>query len=392
MPYHETIESALKLIQAISPVGREKLNNLLSRAGANNRQQLIGWMHEADNLAYFFQGTWKEAARAWILIKYLSLYWAGDEQGALPTPQERSEKLNELRHRSEQSLRSEITDLVTGRGVLRIFSDRQRHPSRQAWTQGFTDPDKHNRNAYRYLIHGMRPTTSIEVDKAKSPLRAAYLKKALKGNIGKIDLMNNALQLLSAQLFLTNPEALCSEVLSCSVISNAKNKTYGDCSFGFVLSAPAANICNASSSDMAASTIQHKSRADKLVEETTTLGRMLKVDDFICNLVDGYYVPDVQSPQALLNSTQPDSHNEVLILGSISGLRVKPIAIFVKVTTTGMLWKSFLEDDTQYGLGALMIKCSRQHKIDIIDIPDNRGQPSKMDFHTWKSMLSKMFI
>ena len=142
---------------------------------------------------------------------------------------------------------------------------------------------------------------------------------------------------------------------------------------------------------MAASTIQHKSRADKLAEETTVLGRMLQVDDFICHLVDAYYVPKLPSPQELLNSTPQEGHNEVLVLGSISGQTVKPNAIFVKVTNTGMLWESFLQEDTQYGLGALMIKCSRKHNIPIVDIPDNRGRPSRMDFTTWKSVLGKMY-
>ena len=59
-----TIKSALDLIGEISPVGREKLKNKLKIAGLKNEQDLAVWMHEADNLAYFFQGSWKTAARA----------------------------------------------------------------------------------------------------------------------------------------------------------------------------------------------------------------------------------------------------------------------------------------------------------------------------------------
>ena len=387
-----TIKSALDLIGEISPVGREKLKNKLRMAGLKNEQDLAVWMHEADNLAYFFQGSWKTAARAWILLKYLALFWAGPEQGATPQPIERNEKLMELRQRSEGSLRAEITDLVTGRGVLRIFSERQNSPSRQVWTTSFTNPVNHNPLSFCYLIHGMRATTSLEVDENQSPLRADYLKQALKGHIGIKDTLGKKWQLLSAQLFLSNPEAMRSEVLSCSVITNAHVKTYGDCSFGFVLSAPAINICAASARDLAASGIQHKSRADKLAEEATVLARMLQVDDFICNLVDAYYHQQVPSPQTLISDTPHESHNEVLVLGSISGFAVKPLAIFVKVTSTGMLWRPFLEDDKNYGLGALMVSCSRRMNIPIIEIPDNRGEASTMDFTTWKSILSKLFV
>ena len=237
----------------------------------------------------------------------------------------------------------------------------------------------------------MRATTSLEVDENQSPLRADYLKQALKGHIGIKDALGKKWQLLSAQLFLSNPEAMHSEVLSCSVITNAHVKTYGDCSFGFVLSAPAINICAASARDLAASGIQHKSRADKLAEEATVC-QMLQVDDFICNLVDAYYHQQVPSPQTLISDTPHESHNEVLVLGSISGFAVKPMAIFVKVTSTGMLWRSFLEDDKNYGLGALMVSCSRRMNIPIIEIPDNRGEASTMDFTTWKSILSKLFV
>ena len=34
-------------------------------------------------------------------------------------------------------------------------------------------------------------------------------------------------QLLSARLFMTNPDAMKTEVLSCSIITNAHVKTYG---------------------------------------------------------------------------------------------------------------------------------------------------------------------
>src|SRR5262249_13754340 len=115
------------------------------------------------------------------------------------------------------------------------------------------------------------------------------------------------------------------------------------------------------------------------------------VDNFILGLADSYYPPNVPSPAEVLGGTPQESHNEVLVLGSISGQAVKPSAIFVKVTPTEMLWRTFLEDDKQYGLGALMVQCSRRLGIPIIEIPDNRGQASTMDFTTCKSLTSKMF-
>jgi hypothetical protein len=92
-----------------------------------------------------------------------------------------------------------------------------------------------------------------------------------------------------------------------------------------------------------------------------------------------------------VNVGTAEQHNEVLVIGSISGSAVKPTAIFVKVTRAGKLWKTFFDDDTQYGLAAMMTQCSRKLNIPIVDIPDDRGVPSKMDFATWKSVSAKMF-
>lgn len=387
----QTLDSALKLIGSISPIGRTKLEAKLKVADERNQAQIAKWMRDADALAHFFQTSWKDTARAWILLKYLALFWAGPGQGAVPSETEHMEKLTELKQRSEASLREEITDMVTGRGVLKIFAARQKNPCRFVWASAFTNPANHSPDSFCYLIHGMRPTTSLEVDENNTPLRALYLRKALKGHLGLIDPVGKKWQLLSAQLFLTNPDAMHSEVLSCSIITNAHVKTYGNCSFGFVLSVPPMNVCAASARDLAASGIQHQSRADKLAQETTVLGRMLQVDDFICALVDGYYPADLPSPAEVMGETPQESHSEVLVLGSVSGQTVKPSAIFVKVTDTRMLWQTFLQDDEQYGLGALMVQCSRRLGIPIIEIPDNRGQASTMDFTTWKNVTSKLF-
>jgi hypothetical protein len=387
----QTLDSALKLIGSISPIGRTKLEAKLAQADENNKAQIAKWMREADSLAYFFQRGWKDTARAWILLKYLALFWAGPGQGAVPTENEHRDKLAELKRRSEPSLREEITDMVTGRGVLKIFGERQKSPSRIVWGTAFTDPAKHSPLSFCYLIHGMRPTTSIEVDEKNTPLRALYLKRTLAGNIGQIDTVGKKWQLLSARLFMTNPDNMKTEVLSCSIITNAHVKTYGNCSFGFVLSVPPMNVCAASSRDLAASGIQGQSRADKLEEETTVMGRMLQVDNFICGLVDAYYLPDIPSPMEVVGETPLESHNEVLVLGSVSGQVAKPTAIFVKVTNTRMMWQTFLDDDKQYALGALMMQCSRRRGIPIIEIPDNRGRASTMDFTTWKNVTSKLF-
>src|SRR5215831_13162530 len=97
----QTLDSALALIGSISQIGRSKLEAKLAQAGEPNKAQIANWMREADALAYFFQTSWRDTARAWILLKYLALYWAGPEQGAVPTEMERKEKLAELKQRSE---------------------------------------------------------------------------------------------------------------------------------------------------------------------------------------------------------------------------------------------------------------------------------------------------
>jgi hypothetical protein len=51
----QTLDSALKLIGSISPIGRTKLEAKLAQADENNKAQIAKWMREADSLAYFFQ-------------------------------------------------------------------------------------------------------------------------------------------------------------------------------------------------------------------------------------------------------------------------------------------------------------------------------------------------
>jgi hypothetical protein len=70
---------------------------------------------------------------------------------------------------------------------------------------------------------------------------------------------------------------------------------------------------------------------------------------------------------------------------------VKPTGIFVKVTKSGKRWKTFVDDDTQYGLAGMIRQCSRRLNIPIVDIPDDRGTASSMGSATWKSASAKLF-
>jgi len=179
-----------------------------------------------------------------------------------------------------------------------------------------------------------------------------------------------------ARYFISQREAITSEVISCSLISNLKNTTYMNMCFGLVLRVPKNNILAADATDLAAATLQGAGRVEKL-HGRNEYKRTLAINEFLNN-TPGYAQPDLPTPNAVLDQTRVDGHNEVIVLGAFAG-QVTVTALFVK-TSNGMLWEDFLGKE---GTIAPVVRQESFNLLPIIPIEDPRGKPSKMPFTVW---------
>ena len=146
--------------------------------------------------------------------------------------------------------------------------------------------------------------------------------------------------------------------------------------FGLVLRVPKNNILAADATDLTAATLQGAARVEKL-HGRNEYKRTLAINEFL-NYTPGYAQPDLPTPNAVLDQTRVDGHNEVIELGAFAG-QVTVTALFVK-TSNGMLWEDFLGKE---GMIAPVVRQESFNLIPIIPIEDPRGTPSKMPFTVW---------
>ncbi|MCP4191171.1 MAG: hypothetical protein GY768_11150 [Planctomycetaceae bacterium] len=380
-----TIAAAVTVLKSISPVGGFKIESVL--LAENLLWPDIAAQLETITARTPFYWSWQSTARAWLLIKLCTNYWTGPGLAPAPTPVEINNDRQHVNGTSESTLRNEIWATFDPQAVLRVFEQRKLHPSRTRWNNAFSDPNFHDPNNFLYLIHAMRPTAGIGVDKVTQPKRAAYLRRRLNGFLDPASLQTTQWTLLSGSLYLSQPEILQTELLSCSVIRNNHVKTYAKTVFGYILSAPGTNIAAAEHRDLAASAVQNMARSDQLAnvscEDETMIGyaRLSLINDFYHKLLPNYYA-QLDPPDTIVNRST--SHNEVLVIGSMSTSVVRPAAIFIKTSRQGKICTSFLKLDAQWGLGSLMATCSRNLNIPIVPIPDDDEEASQIDFQLWR--------
>lgn len=375
---HQDLINALIIIGAISPVSRVKIESKLRDLSAREHLQILALIKSADNLAYFWQGTWVQAARALLLVRVVQ--WVTMMGGVLPPDDEQAQMrgwTGQLRSMAEAVVRQQLLVLVTGRATLDALALAQCNIQRNAWgSAAFTEPALHNDKHFCYLVHAMRLTTGI--------LGPAKMREYVTQKLGHFteDRGNGELRLRSAELYLTNPNIIEAEMLSCSLISHLRKKLYGNFSFGFILQAPSTNICRAAPNDI--STNNSKARAALLAMEPTPLHRLVLVNDFLESLL-GMYQDPLPSPQEILASSSPTGHNEVVVLGFAGAARVKVAGIFIKVTGKNMLWQSFVDDDGAHGLRKLILSCADRCRVPIVPIQDDNDEcpGSQISFNAW---------
>lgn len=365
------------IIQIDHDAGTEFSQQLASLSEAD-LDDVIACLPSVDALAYFWQGSWKLLARAALL---LSLASGPAKMTYEPTPQELTLLLNPLRTASEPQVRVLILSLLTQSDLAQqsiselaaILTD----PSRGAWDPShFTDPRQHRRGNYRYLITALRPVMPTIQD----PTEIAYLEQHRAAYVSRDPLHPTRLRFNITQYYFGDPTCLASEVLSCSVISHLKHKTYQDMCFGFVLHVPKNNVCAAANRDLVAASVQHTARGQHLVSLSRNQ-RKLRVNDFLSQMA-GKARRNLPTPAQILQTASVDGHNEIIIVGSFMG-QVRARAIFIKVNRNNRLWLSFVRDDAQWNLSAMIFQCALRNNLPIIPIPDDRGEESAVDFDAW---------
>lgn len=377
----EMLEEALAIIRAITVAGELKIRQKLLSLSLQERQEVIRYMQRAERLGWFWQSSWKEAARAYMLVHVAT--WISPMGYAPPRDldQQLALWLRDLRTLQESVVRRTLTDMVSSRGVLQRIARAQVDGNRAPWGPGhFSNPLHHNPKQFCYFVHAMRPTTGLPPPSLDTVKMMAHIEAHLGNFITKDK--DKGWLLRSAELYLSNPSLIHAEMLSCSIINESSTKLYGDFCFGFILKVPSANVCIAAPRDLAISNAQ--ARACVLAMQPSPLHRILQIDDFLENLL-GLYSQDLPTPATILSESCGKGHNEVVILGSTGTSFVQVAAIFVKVTSGNKLWKSFAAQDAAYGLRSLMLDCSRRLSVPIIAIhDDNDKQPGcDIDFDDW---------
>jgi hypothetical protein len=317
-------------------------------------------------------------ARAWLLV----VFAGGPLRRAYDPPSNHvmAGHLNYLRTASEATLRAAIVtrllDAQTGRDAIAGIVPMLTDASRDAWDPSlFTDPTQHRGNQYRYIINALRPT-KVQVNDAA---QVQYLRTHRSKFIEPVSGDRNAVVYHITRYYLSDPDALCSEVLSCSLISQTKKATYQNMTFGFVLHVPKANICNAATVDLVAATMQNTARGMNL-SGRSTYRRTQGITDFLSQ-VAGKARQVIPTPDQILTGTSVHGHNELIILGTFMG-QVRARALFVKVRN-GCLWRSFVEDDVKHKLTEMIFACAHARRIPVIPIRDDSGEASRISFLDW---------
>ena len=377
----EDIRAALELIGAINGVGRQKIELKLQGLEPFERIQIAALMRRVDGLAWWWQGSWVRAARAWMLAQVAAACIGRMGYGA-PGARQMGAWLDLLRVMPEATVRQQLSDMVSGHLTLNALSLAQRNPARGPWNDLMlqTNPRHHDPRRFCYLVHALRPLTGLGIASEETRKMHDYTMKKIGAfvDIGR----DRALTLRSAMLYLRHPEIIESEMLSCSLITETRRKLYGNFSFGFILQAPGENICIASTGDLALSNAQ--ARASVLAMEPTPLHRLVRVDDFIESLL-GLYQQPLEAPGALAAHSSADSHNEVVVLGFAGVKRIRVAGIFIKVTSRNRLWQSFVQDDEDHGLRDLVLGCAHRLGIPVVPIEDDNPKcaGSAVDFDDW---------
>jgi hypothetical protein len=256
---------------------------------------------------------------------------------------------------------------------FRAFSGR--YSNLESWApSNFTTPTPGRATNYRFIVHSVMADMSKVAQKGFSgdvtQMQWDDLLDRYDESIREIKTVTKGKGLETTQLwvnfarqYLQSPDILRFNIISATLISQAKHATYYP--FGFILSVPQENVYSTAAKDQGV-----KNRTGNAIAE---LQRVYSVN-----------APDqsqsrIWTPDEVLTATSgangATGYNEIVLVGtSPEGKEVKANGIFVKIAPNGNLYvrpgetKPYLTDE--------LLKLIKSSKLPLVKIVDSTSAPS----------------
>jgi hypothetical protein len=286
--------------------------------------------------------------------------------------------VGEVAGMSAQSVLDDLANSLSGKRHIAALAGAQNDPVRrsamESWNPDlFTLPGSHNPESFVHLIVGLRRQTDIGLataPKARRDYVALHLSEF-------IDRSGNY---RSAEHYLSDPDILTKSLISASVITETKTKTYANMHFGFVLRAPKELIAAASPADMDMG-FDKATRPDMLAVESDRNVKMALITDSFVQGVASLYMRKLPTRQDLITQTAETGHNEIAVVGSIGGFAVRVSALFVKTTPGKAMLAAEHDVDDEWEISRKIPACCDRLGVPLLRIPDKNVTAGKTWFH-----------
>lgn len=386
MPLPTSVLGAISQLEAINAIGAARLISAVKQLKDQEAQALGAAISAVDAQAggYRIFGTslsyWAGPARAWMLHRL---------------PQERALTFNpvmflplsdeemrllvaEVAAMSAQDVLDSLATALSGKRHIAALVGAQNDPVRkeamETWNPDlFTPPASHHPDKFVHLIVGLRRQTDIGLATAPKA-RRDYVALHLS------EFIDSSSNYRSAQHYLSNPDILTKSLISASVISETKTKTYANMHFGFVLRAPKELIGAASPSDMDMG-FDKATRPDMLAVESDRNVKMALITDSFVQGVASLYMRPLPKRADLILQTPEIGHNEVAVIGSLGGLSVRVSGLFVKTTPGKAMLAQEHDADDEWDISRELAACCDRLGVPLVRIPDRNITPGKTWFH-----------
>jgi len=388
MPLPASVLGAISQLEAINAIGSARLISVVKRLTEREGQDLGEAISAVDARAggYRVFGTslsyWAGPARAWML------HQLPDEKALTfnpPTfsplePPVLAKLVDKVAAMSAQDVLDELATALSGKRHIAALAGAQNDPVRKAamdtWNPDlFTMPAAHKPDKFVHLIVGLRRNTDIglaSAPKARKDYVAIHLSDFIDKSSGTYR---------SAEHYLSNPDILTKSLISTSVITETKSKTYANMHFGFVLRAPKELIAAASHADMDMG-FDKATRPDMLAVESDRNVKMALITDSFVQGVASLYMRPLPKRIDLINQTSETGHNEVAVIGSIGGFSVRVSGIFVKVSPGKPMLAAEHDTDDEWEISKKIIACADRLGVPVVMIPDKNIVAGKTWFAT----------
>lgn len=319
---------------------------------------------------------WQDESRAYLVVarlmytNTLMLLWDPPDK---KTTQEHLDFLKKVTSKVliEKQLKHIMRLSFDSTGIQQAVGKRLIDGSRKAWEpQAFTDPRTASPTRYCYIITALRSRmvalTPEATERYLNGSKKAFTTRSKKG--GLFD---------TSRYLLSLPKEAPSEVISCSVISNIKSRTYMSMCFGLILDVPGRNVLRAEPKDIETSGVQSAARARHQVglSQFQQLGAEMN----FWELLGGQCKEKLPKPSEILKNTSTHGHNEILVLGKTGYGAVKVSAVFIK-TCKGKIWQDFFGHEGR--IASVILREVKGH-IPIVAVEDVSGRASNVVFKDW---------